>query len=457
MKKTTCFVMALALALGLTQCKKEQTNSTVEPQGVRITLNVEGNGSRHSVNPTDDGATVSFEDGDVIYVGDGHTYIGTLTRVGGTFSGEISTPQGDRLHFYFVGGLPSGDLTKGNSTSFGANISDQSSKLPVLAYNSVSYAGATSYTCKLRNKCALVKFDLTNGTPKAIQVDGLLNTTAINFDLSGEAEPIAAGNATGAITLNNPLNQASNERWAILLPGSNLGNATYNGGSLTFTGDVPAVANNGYINSGIQIATPTPTLADAWETGATVVITYNYNPETYPVKNTCTFRNDGGGTFTFVSGTGWAGGTSTRAKEMKVEGNNLIFKQNFYDQIDDLWNYNGYQVTFDKSTNAYEEWKGQLALEQNNPYFISISVDGVDITDQLTKTITITVDDLLKEEWQNWDEIVSNNPTLIYVDDEDYVRRKSDNYYLKQDNWGMQRVTVYDYYDPYSTYVFEEE
>ncbi len=33
----TYLVMALALALGFTQCKKEQTNTTAETQGVQIT------------------------------------------------------------------------------------------------------------------------------------------------------------------------------------------------------------------------------------------------------------------------------------------------------------------------------------------------------------------------------------------------------------------------------------
>ena len=151
MKKTTCFVMALALVLGLTQCKKEQTNSTNSTQGIRITLNVENGGSRHDVDPST--GVVSFGNGDKIYVGDGQTYIGTLTRSNGVFSGEISEPQGNRLHFYFVGGLNPSATPSSTTTSFTVDISNQSSKLPVLAYNSVEYtAGTTSYSCKLKNQ-----------------------------------------------------------------------------------------------------------------------------------------------------------------------------------------------------------------------------------------------------------------------------------------------------------------
>ena len=73
MRSTLYFVMALALVLGFTQCKKDQP--TPQTQGVRITLNVDGgnNNSRVIVNPTGhtnpDYATVTFEEGDVIYVG----------------------------------------------------------------------------------------------------------------------------------------------------------------------------------------------------------------------------------------------------------------------------------------------------------------------------------------------------------------------------------------------------
>ena len=79
MKRMTYFVMALALVLGFTQCKKEQVNTPEnETKTVNISLKVGGHGgSRHTIN-TENG-DVDFEDGDVIYVGDGTTYIGTLT------------------------------------------------------------------------------------------------------------------------------------------------------------------------------------------------------------------------------------------------------------------------------------------------------------------------------------------------------------------------------------------
>ncbi len=66
MKKMTYFVMALALVLGLAQCKKEQLETPQnEGNSVMITLDVKGdNNAKVDVNPPD----VTFEYGDEIIV-----------------------------------------------------------------------------------------------------------------------------------------------------------------------------------------------------------------------------------------------------------------------------------------------------------------------------------------------------------------------------------------------------
>ena len=117
MKKMTFFVMALAMMLGFTQCKKEQQNPTTittEGELVPITLSVNGgNGSKALVDPyghTDpDYATVTFEEGDMIYVGYNNAYVGTLTYESNTetFSGSLNIDEildDQPLHFYFLGG-----------------------------------------------------------------------------------------------------------------------------------------------------------------------------------------------------------------------------------------------------------------------------------------------------------------------------------------------------------------
>lgn len=265
MKRISTIIIAAALALGMAQCKKTETpTNTTEPEGkwVHITLNV--GADKHDVI-TEEGFTqgmVNYTSGDQIYVGSDNKYIGTLVHNGTTFEGDIYEPvEGQPLHFYFIGGLDpvmEGQLTPGTTTAFDVNISDQSGKLPVLSYarSTQNYTDVyDTYSCMLRNKCALVKFDLTNATADAIQVAGLLNTATLSFAEPGSNgnNAIVAGSGTGDITLYNPTTEASAERWAILLPSSDLANATYNEANLSFEGNAPQVKVNGLINQGITI------------------------------------------------------------------------------------------------------------------------------------------------------------------------------------------------------------
>ena len=138
MRRMTCFVMALAMVLGLTQCKKEQPVEPNQNEGVRITLTVDSgnNGSRAIVDPTNGGAnnyaSVAFENDDVIYVAYNGAYVGTLTYSDGMFSGsvDISSYDGVKpLLFYFLGGKGFTPILDGNSSA-SVVISDQSMKYP---------------------------------------------------------------------------------------------------------------------------------------------------------------------------------------------------------------------------------------------------------------------------------------------------------------------------------------
>ena len=89
MKRLGMIVMAGLLVLGLAQCKKEQTNNTQsEGNVVRITLNVDGSGSRVNVDPTGIRKSTKslFENGDQILVGTmARKYVGTLDKNGYDF------------------------------------------------------------------------------------------------------------------------------------------------------------------------------------------------------------------------------------------------------------------------------------------------------------------------------------------------------------------------------------
>ena len=102
MKKLGIITLAMALLLGMSQCKKEKTDTPAN-EGVKvpITLNVNGNGSRVAVN-TENGV-VTFENGDLLYVASNGVFVGTLSYDGTNFSGDITEPtEGQKLHFYFL-------------------------------------------------------------------------------------------------------------------------------------------------------------------------------------------------------------------------------------------------------------------------------------------------------------------------------------------------------------------
>lgn len=230
MKRMTYFVMAMAMVLGLAQCKKEQPE-TPETQGVTITLNVDGasapstgsgaNGAKVNVDPY---ATeqVTFENGDQILVASGGHYIGTLTRTEGVFTGSVTNPvEGEKLYFYFLGNKQ-GTL-EADATTCTVNISDQSEKLPVISMgkSTVNYTeGETSYSSRLYNKVSLMKFNVTTPSEAAICITGMNNVVTVDF---GQPTEENYGFTYGMDAEDGGLikmhaKDANNETWAIVLP-----------------------------------------------------------------------------------------------------------------------------------------------------------------------------------------------------------------------------------------------
>ena len=262
MRRMTYFVMALALVLGFTQCKKEQPQP--QSDGVRISLNVtngNSNGTRANVTPP----SVSFVSGDQILVASNGFYVGTLTASQSgenvTFSGDITNPvEGQPLYFYFVGNKQ-GTLADG-ATSCTVNISDQTNELPVLSMGesinrstgeTVYYSSeTTAYEAQLHNQCALVKFPLA-AEAGSIKIGGMKNEATIDF-ASSSINP--TGN-TGDVRLYSI---SDTEKWAILLPQDAVSNAAVTIGSQNLTVDVPAIAANALLNESISEIPNTSTI-----------------------------------------------------------------------------------------------------------------------------------------------------------------------------------------------------
>lgn len=245
-KLSTLLIIAFALVLGLTQCKKKvDTIATPSDLGktVYITVNV-GDGDRHIVYPGT-GAVV-YTDGDKIYVGDGSKYLGTLTYGSGAFSGTITEPAvGDYLYFYFLGGIEISPVAA--TTSYEISIANQSSKLPVLSFgrSTSTYTTSTAtYGCTLLNKCGLVKFVPATATPETVRVHGMKTTATIDFENPG----ISPTETTGKVTLYSESDAA---KWAILLVQDEVSTPTVTiAGYNSTIASVPAVTENMYYTNG---------------------------------------------------------------------------------------------------------------------------------------------------------------------------------------------------------------
>ena len=277
MKKLSTIIMALALVLGMSQCKKEETPTNGNSgEMVHITLNVNDseslavnvndNGGRHAVAPSL--GVVQFTNGDKLYVGNNGHYVGYLNYVvdqsGRRFDGYIdgsACSTSDNLHFYFLGGKgPDVTTISENPESFTISIANQTDTLPVLCYgaSNENYSTSGSYSAVLEYKCALVKFNLNKETDYKCTLSNMPTEATISFaTTSNDFTPIAKTSTTGNIDLYREEGNTG-VRWAILLKGTNLtsGDNDLNTADYEGSADLANLDNNDYINSGITLTNP---------------------------------------------------------------------------------------------------------------------------------------------------------------------------------------------------------
>lgn len=264
--------MALAMALTLSQCKKEEQkpDNNDGDRIVPITLDVSkqmkaDNGSRINVDPNT--GDVAFAQNDVVYVGSGGKYVGKLTCRGTTFKGNLINPaMNEPLYFYFLGNrmIYEDDFTPGTSTWCSFDIIDQTdiSNMAVISFgvSEEDFTGEGTYHSFFQNKGALVMFNVTSGSdaPTWIEGEGIQNYVEIDFENNTFSTYNAAG---GAIKLPG----GSGERWAILLPQNAVpaggeGSAYTADNEYTGTrGAIPAISANGYLFEGINVDVTVPT------------------------------------------------------------------------------------------------------------------------------------------------------------------------------------------------------
>ena len=116
------------------------------------------------------------------------------------------------------------------------------------------------------------------------------------------------------------------------------------------------------------------TLSDAMVKSARITIEYNYGG-----SNSCSFTYDGTN-YNFVSGTGDYGSNASHAKQMVLDGGNLVFKQNKASDIAADWSQYGFSVTFYPASNKYYPWSGSATSTSILPAFQRIFVNNFEIT-----------------------------------------------------------------------------
>ena len=217
MKKLSVTILAIILMIGLTQCRKNTTvvDTIANNDRVLITLEIENN-DKAFVNTTN--GMVDYEEKDVIYVVSNGKYVGQLTHNGTGFEGTISGAEADYpLCFYFFGNFEPEKTLEDGMTSCSVVISDQTRKLPVISFGASKQLFSkenSAYTVKLFNKCALVKFNVTNASPEEpICMTGFDNKVDIDF------KRMDAGFTYNKVDNGIiKLSAGSGDKWAILFP-----------------------------------------------------------------------------------------------------------------------------------------------------------------------------------------------------------------------------------------------
>lgn len=225
MKIISALLVAVAMVLGMSQCKKNVETIANESitGGMSITVDVDNN-SKVNVDPTN--GSVQFAEGDKILVAYGGRYVGTLTHNGSNFQGVITNiPASDPnyLYFYFLGNRE-GTLTPGSTASCEVSITDQTSSYPVISAGASTEkfsSEVTSYTANLKNKCALVKFNVTNHDADGVETPIYVDYSSVTVDFT--KAPNADGafayiKGEGKINLAAVTSGSTEERWAILFP-----------------------------------------------------------------------------------------------------------------------------------------------------------------------------------------------------------------------------------------------
>lgn len=215
-KSSSTLLIALALILGMTQCKKSTVAPTPTSNQVQITLNANFDGSRTSFNPegNEGNGTFAWSTSNVEYInvgGNATGYLGQLSNDGsgsGTFTGSFDIPDGNStLYFFYLGnGNHAGATTVDFSNQNGTDVTNCH-----IAVGSAAYTGQSSLSVTLEAQIAIAKFNLSAFGSETVYLSGadVYSTASVNY-----TNGTIIGSKKGLINVGT----ASAEKYVALIP-----------------------------------------------------------------------------------------------------------------------------------------------------------------------------------------------------------------------------------------------
>ena len=401
-------------ALMMTACSSDDNDTTEAPvapsttKTIPYTVTVGGDKATTRATVDSDNKTLRFATGDKLYIW-GENIKGVLDITDGVGSTDNATFSGELTYSGSGSGTPAADLelkanlvsaqqkdfeqiriyedgyvfvNSGVNANYCFSVSDAVQKYSDLT--GTSTYGARAFT--LTQQTAFLNFEITLGAAYSGTVDA---------EVYNDDDCIGFG--TVPIVDDDGVKKAK-----FVLPvraGTILSNVTVmidEAGTLPFGTDGQVLKAKVYNVKG----SPKYTLADAWTEGAYVTVYFNHQ---YGKEQSCTFYNTGDygeDMFVWESGEGYIGSDGNIGRQLILDEddeNILIFKQNWgegYVDLEDNWEENGFQVTFNMETKTYTQWYGPGVAEifQDHwydpylpPTFVRLLVDGCDVTSELTE------------------------------------------------------------------------
>jgi hypothetical protein len=381
-KKSTSLLLALAIVLGMTQCKKSPVTPANNDNVINITLDAGCGDNKTTFDPST--GTFSWLTGSgsskVEYInvgGSSSGYLGQLNNndnIGtNTFTGTITTPaDGETLYFFYLGNGNHANATTVDFSSQDGSLSNVTKCH--IAIGSEKYTGQSSFSARLEMAMAIAYFDLSefdSGSKTAETVylsgDKVYNTATINYN-DGTITPDGKGYIKVGI--------ASSDMYVALIP-SATSEPPYYSTKLNFdsnskTGNIDFVRGiqkgKYYSNNGSALEVPAETgtgIPGVFSVSSTKQVFFSKGNLQYQAStNTWRFAQN---QYDYVGDAENGNVRETIGGEENVKCNNADIKED----------YEGWIDLFGWATSGYEAKYPYMKSETSSDYFNNQNMTGI--------------------------------------------------------------------------------